>query len=78
MTTLTGHFDGKVIVPDGPVTLPLNKRLLIRVEPVTTPPGTPADEFLRAIRDMNMSQADLREMEQAIEEYCERVDPDGW
>ena len=29
--TITGHFDGKVIVPDGPVKLPVGKRLRIQV-----------------------------------------------
>lgn len=29
--TITGHFDGKVIVPDQPVTLPVGARLHIHV-----------------------------------------------
>ena len=82
MTTLTGHFDGKVIIPDGNVNLPLNQRLLIRVEPATSkrqlPPGTPAPDFFRAVREMNIEEKDLTEMEEAIEKFCEKVDPDGW
>jgi hypothetical protein len=31
MMTLLGHFDGKVIVPDSPVKLPLNQPLKISV-----------------------------------------------
>ncbi|HET7626430.1 MAG TPA: hypothetical protein VFM25_14320 [Verrucomicrobiae bacterium] len=31
MTTLLAHFDGKVIVPDSPVKLPLNQPLKISV-----------------------------------------------
>ena len=31
MTTLLAHFDGKVIVPDSPVKLPLNRPLKISV-----------------------------------------------
>ena len=30
--TITGHFDGKVIVPDKPLKLPVGKRLNIQVE----------------------------------------------
>ena len=30
--TITGHFDGKVIIPEKPVKLPVGKRLLIQVE----------------------------------------------
>jgi hypothetical protein len=33
MSAIRCHFDGKVIVPDEPVDLPVNKPLLIRVEP---------------------------------------------
>jgi hypothetical protein len=30
--TITGHFDGKVIVPDKPVKLPVGKPLRIQIE----------------------------------------------
>ena len=30
--TITGHFDGKVIIPDKPLKLPVGKRLRIHVE----------------------------------------------
>jgi hypothetical protein len=30
--TITGHFDGKVIIPEKPVKLPVGKRLRITVE----------------------------------------------
>jgi hypothetical protein len=30
--TITGHFDGKVIIPEKPVKLPVGKRLRIIVE----------------------------------------------
>jgi len=32
MTTLTVHFDGKVLVPDQPVSLPLDQPLHVTVE----------------------------------------------
>ena len=33
MVAITGHFDGKVIVPDGPIDLPRGQRLLVHIEP---------------------------------------------
>ncbi len=30
--TLSAHFDGRVLVPDGPVELPTGQRLRVRVE----------------------------------------------
>jgi len=37
MTMLTAHFDGKVLVPDEPVKLPLNCALKVQVEPLADP-----------------------------------------
>ena len=34
MTVVKAHFDGKVLVPDEPVDLPLNCALELRVQPV--------------------------------------------
>lgn len=34
MTTLTAHFDGKVLVPDSPVELPVNRPLKVSVSTV--------------------------------------------
>ena len=34
MTTLTAHFDGKVLVPDSPVKLPVNRPLKVSVSTV--------------------------------------------
>ncbi len=34
MISIHAHFDGKVIVPDGPVDLPCDQPLLVRIEPV--------------------------------------------
>jgi hypothetical protein len=41
MTTLTAHFDGKVLIPDGPVELPVNQALRVQVEPAAAPPAKP-------------------------------------
>jgi hypothetical protein len=36
MTTLLAHFDGKVLVPDSPVKLPVNQPLKVSVSAVET------------------------------------------
>ena len=56
--TITAHFDGKVIVPDGPVELPTGRRLRVRVELADEPgprptgsvtPPVPIDEWERRL-----------------------------
>jgi hypothetical protein len=42
MKTLKAHFDGKVLVPDEPVDLPINRPLELRVESVGKTPAAPA------------------------------------
>ncbi len=37
--TITGHFDGKVIIPEKPVKLPVGKRLRLQVELAQTTKG---------------------------------------
>ncbi|HMB95773.1 MAG TPA: hypothetical protein VKK61_07015 [Tepidisphaeraceae bacterium] len=78
--TLTAHFDGKVIVPNAPVDLPMDTELIIDVRQATKdlPEGTLGEDFIAAARKLNFSTEDLEQMERAIEEGCERVDPDGW
>ena len=82
MTKLIGHFDGKVIVPDEPIYLPMNERLVIHVEradaPIGLPKGSTLAEMLEAARQVNFDKQSLREMTAAIEEDCERVDPNEW
>jgi hypothetical protein len=34
MTRVNAHFDGKVIVPDEPLSLPPNQALIVSIEPV--------------------------------------------
>ena len=34
MVAIKGHFDGKVIVPDEPLDLPANQRVLVHIQPV--------------------------------------------
>jgi hypothetical protein len=42
------------------------------------PRGVPGKAFVELIRSLNISKEDVEEMERAIEEGCERVDPNGW
>lgn len=37
MTVLKAHFDGKVLVPDEPVDLPVNCALEVHVQPISRP-----------------------------------------
>ena len=39
MTVLTAHFDGKVLIPDKPVRLPVNCALKVQVEPMRETPA---------------------------------------
>jgi hypothetical protein len=32
--TVNAHFDGRAIIPDEPLDLPLNQALIVRIEPV--------------------------------------------
>ena len=43
MTTIRAHFDGRVIVPDEMVVLPLNEPLKVQVETLGPALGTAAD-----------------------------------
>lgn len=51
--TITAHFDGKVIVPDEPVQLPVGQALRVHLEPV----GASASRFA----DLLQFAADLPE-----------------
>jgi len=56
--TITGHFDGKVIVPDEPVQLPVGQPLQLRIELVETSSPRFAD-FLRFAADLPDAPEDL-------------------
>jgi hypothetical protein len=53
MKTLKAHFDGKVLVPDEPVDLPVNRPLELRVESLGKSPDAPA--ALDALADLARS-----------------------
>jgi hypothetical protein len=43
MVVLKAHFDGKVIVPDEPVSFAPNQQLRVIAEPVDAPPAAPTN-----------------------------------
>jgi hypothetical protein len=46
MTTVSAHFDGKVIIPDEPLDLLPNQPLIISIEPVAEKPEAAAESVL--------------------------------
>lgn len=56
--TIAGHFDGKVIIPDEPVQLPVGQPLRVRLELVETSAPRFAD-FLRFAADLPDAPSDL-------------------
>jgi hypothetical protein len=50
------------------------KRVLDFARGLTRPKGISGKEAIRIAREINISSEDLAEMEQAIEEWCERID----
>ena len=70
MVSFAAKFDGNVIIPDEPLDLRPNQRVLVSLEPLVAMPARELLAFAGTI-----SQSDLAAMSQAIEEGCERVDP---
>lgn len=54
MTTLTAHFDGKVLIPDEPVNLPTDCALEVHVRPVKKNTGPSPEErpLLKLLRSL--------------------------
>jgi hypothetical protein len=77
--TLKGHFDGRAIIPEGPVDLPRDRRLIIQIDTAPTQaeeePAFGTAAYLAKHLDP-MSDEDADEMRRAIEEECERIEPD--
>jgi hypothetical protein len=73
MVAFKGHFDGRVIISSGPVSLPLDRELEFHVEPEALRLGD-AGELLKLAGTIDEQTA--AEMEAAIQE-CERID-DEW
>jgi hypothetical protein len=56
--SIVGHFDGKVLVPDGPVELPVGQPLHIRVE-LVKPSQSPFADLLQFATDVPDAPPDL-------------------
>ena len=56
--TISAHFDGKVIVPDEPLQLPIGQPLRVRME-VADAPAARFAEFLQFAADLPDAPADL-------------------
>ncbi|MGD0536415.1 MAG: hypothetical protein ABSC03_02090 [Verrucomicrobiota bacterium] len=54
MTVLTAHFDGKVLIPDGPVTLPVDCALEVHVQPLKqrVEPATEDRPLMKLLRSL--------------------------
>jgi hypothetical protein len=75
--TFHGKYDGKAIIPDGPVDLPADQELIVHVMmPKREEPGTPGASLLPL--SGTISDEDAQEMLRVIEEGCGRVDPGEW
>lgn len=78
MVAMRGHFDGKAIIPDEPVDLPIGQPLMVRVDTVNGAPprGVGGASLLRFAG--TIARADLEVMRGAIDADCGRVDGNGW
>ena len=75
MVAFKGHFDGQVIVPSEPVLLPRDRELVFQVEP-GLPAGADGQELLKLLEAFDGQSA--KEIGDAIEAECERIDDDEW
>jgi hypothetical protein len=57
-TSFSAHFDGRVIVPDEPISLPIGQKLQLRVETVPDQPSQFAD-LTKFSADVPNSPGDL-------------------
>lgn len=48
-TRVRAHFDGKHIVPDEPVDLPVHQPLSVHIEPADVPPIAPDRQWIEAL-----------------------------
>jgi hypothetical protein len=69
MTTLRAKFDGRVLIPIGPVDLPTNRELEIQVHELGDPPrGSPAALVEAMKRFAPISREDADALDRAIDE----------
>ena len=69
-TRLRVHFDGRVLVPEEAVDLPIGESVEIQVGPLNREPGgapgTPSAVLAAALAEPHVSSEDVAELEQAI------------
>jgi hypothetical protein len=69
-TKLRVHFDGRVLVPEEPVDLPIGESVEIRVGLATHEdagaPGTPSVVLAAALSEPHVSSEDVAELERTI------------
>ena len=71
------RFDGKVLVPEVPVDLPLHERLVVAItrDQAAGEPAHGTVAFLKArFKGRGVSDEDVELMRAAIEDACERID----
>jgi hypothetical protein len=68
MIEIVGHFDGRVIVPDEPVELPIGRRLILNIQTLADPPiesiGVPGKRLIHLAGTIPTD--DLKAMSEAI------------
>ena len=70
MTAIKAHFDGKVLVPDEPVDLPLNRTLIVHIEAVKPPaPRKPLSGPLIFPRDPEAARRLIHDPEEGLENF---------
>jgi hypothetical protein len=77
--TITASFDGKVIIPDVPLSLPKGTKMSIVIDsPHPLPRGVSGKALNEILARHQINVEAVEEMERAIEEGCERIDSDEW
>jgi hypothetical protein len=77
-TTLRARYDGKVLVPQGPVDLPPGQEVELRVTPITDPPLGSAAAILKVMDELPpIPQEDVDELMRLIDEDKRPVDDRG-
>jgi hypothetical protein len=74
-----GHFDGKVLVPEQPVDLPVGKSMEFRVDDTggVSANRTVADLLLAIRSGPRVTKEDTDELERLIAEHAVPVEPGG-
>ena len=69
-TKLRVHFDGRLLVPEEPVELPVGESVEIQFDPaaraISGAPGTPSAVLAAALSEPHVTSEDVAELEQTI------------